>query len=87
LDALASYTPADAKEAEGILERVVPRLAHSNSGAVLSAVKVIMRYLDFLNSPELIRSYCRKLSAPLISLMNAEPEIVYVNLKNINLIL
>ena len=44
LDALALYTPEDCKEAEAIIERVSPRLAHSNPGVVLSACKIMMRY-------------------------------------------
>eukprot|EP00957_Ditylum_brightwellii_P020792 1567875-Ditylum_brightwellii.AAC.1 len=39
LDSLAKYTPADAREAEGIIERVTPRLQHANSAVVMSAVK------------------------------------------------
>lgn len=54
LDALALYTPEDSKEAEAIIERVCPRLAHQNPGVVLSACKIMMRYLDFLTSPEVI---------------------------------
>lgn len=45
LDALANYSPADSREAEGIIERVTPRLQHANSAVVLSAVKVIMKYV------------------------------------------
>lgn len=52
LDALALYTPEDAKEAEAIIERVCPRLNHQNPGVVLSACKILMRYLDFLTNPE-----------------------------------
>jgi vesicle coat complex subunit len=55
LDALALYTPEDSKEAEAIIERVCPRLAHSNPGVVLSACKIMMRYLDFLNNPEVTK--------------------------------
>ena len=32
LDSLAKYTPAEPREAEGIIERVSPRLQHANSG-------------------------------------------------------
>lgn len=46
-----------------------------------------MKYLDFITDPEMMISYCKKLTMPLISLLNMEPEIVYVALKNINLIL
>jgi vesicle coat complex subunit len=49
----------------------------------------MMRYLDFLNNPESIRNFAKKLTSPLISLLSGgkEPEIEYVALKNINLII
>jgi len=87
LDALALYTPADGTETENILERVAPRLSHSNSGVVLSAIRVIMKFLDFITNPENLRNYLKKLTQPILSLLAAENEIVYVALKNINLIL
>lgn len=40
LDSLAKYSPVDGREAEGIIERVTPRLQHANSAVVMSAVKV-----------------------------------------------
>lgn len=43
LDALATYTAANTTEAEGIIERVTPRLQHANSAVVLSAIKVMLR--------------------------------------------
>ena len=48
LDSLAKYTPAEAREAEGIIERVTPRLQHANSAVVMSAVKVILSYMDVM---------------------------------------
>lgn len=42
LDALSRYTPKELREAEGIIERVSPRLQHANSAVVLSAIKVIL---------------------------------------------
>jgi len=46
-----------------------------------------MRYLDYLNNAELIRNYCKKLADPLISLTGLDSEIVYIALKNINIML
>ena len=43
LDALSKYTPVDAREAESVIERVLPRLNHQNSAVVLSAAKIIMQ--------------------------------------------
>ncbi|MFO0131588.1 MAG: hypothetical protein ACK52J_03505 [bacterium] len=75
LDALASYIPESSTEAENILERVAPCLSHCNSGVVLSCIKITMKYLDFLSSPDLMRSYSKKIAGPLITLMGSEPEI------------
>lgn len=41
LTALADYKAASPKEAEGLCERVVPRLQHANGAVVLSVIKVI----------------------------------------------
>ncbi|KAL3767887.1 hypothetical protein ACHAW5_010130 [Stephanodiscus triporus] len=91
LDSLAKYTPAEAREAEGIIERVTPRLQHANSAVVMSAVKVILSYMDVMGGgggahDESIRALTRKLAPPLVTLLNSEPEIQYVALRNINLI-
>lgn len=95
LDSLAKYTPAEAREAEGIIERVTPRLQHANSAVVMSAVKVILSYMDVMGGnatpgggahAESLRALTRKLAPPLVTLLNSEPEIQYVALRNINLI-
>ena len=86
LDSLSKYTPDGEKEAEGIVERVSPRLQHANSAVVMSAVKVILRYMDEITNQDLIRTLQKKLAPPLVTLLNSEPEIQYVALRNINLI-
>jgi AP-1 complex subunit beta-1 len=87
LDALANYVPT-AKEAESIIERVTPRLQHANSAVTMSAIKVIMKYLPKLQNPELEKQLVvSKLPPPLITLLSEQkPEIQYVALRNINLI-
>jgi len=89
LDSLAKYAPADGREAEGIIERVTPRLQHANSAVVMSAVKVILSYMEIMgpaNNADALRNLTRKLAPPLVTLLNSEPEIQYVALRNINLI-
>jgi AP-1 complex subunit beta-1 len=88
LDSLAKYAPADGREAEGIIERVTPRLQHANAAVVMSALKVILSYMELMGHGEhdTIRTLTRKLAPPLVTLLNAEPEIQYVALRNINLI-
>ena len=43
LDSLGRYTPLDGREAETIIERVLPRLNHQNPAVVLSAVKIVVK--------------------------------------------
>lgn len=90
LDSLATFTPKDEREAQNICERITPRLAHANAAVVLSAVKVLMRLLEMLSrNPEnkdFIENMTKKLSPPLVTLLSAEPELQYVALRNINLI-
>jgi len=87
LDALSQYEPSP-EDAETMVERVVPRLQHANSAVAMSAVKLIMKFLDHVKNPELVNSIVRtKLPPPLITLLSEQkPEIQFVALRNINLI-
>eukprot|EP00919_Chromeraceae_sp_WS-2016_P037731 GHVR01090104.1.p1 GENE.GHVR01090104.1~~GHVR01090104.1.p1 ORF type:complete len:900 (-),score=178.13 GHVR01090104.1:53-2752(-) len=87
LDAVAQYTPSSSKEAESILERITARLSHANAAVVLSAIKVVLLFLDHVNNPESARILQKKLSPPLVTLLSGEPEVQYVALRNINLII
>lgn len=87
LNALSRYNPVDGREAESICERVAPRLNHSNSAVVLGAVKVLMMYMDLIQNQETVKGLCKKMAPPLVTLLTTkEPEIQYVALRNINLI-
>ncbi|XP_041347409.1 AP-1 complex subunit beta-1-like [Gigantopelta aegis] len=87
LDSISNYVPKDDKEAQSVCERVSPRLAHANAAVVLSAVKVIMKYIEMLDpNGDYVAILIKKLSPPLVTLLSAEPEIQYVALRNINLI-
>ncbi|CAN0319900.1 unnamed protein product, partial [Discosporangium mesarthrocarpum] len=48
--------------------------------------KVILTYLDHVTNADTVRAFSRKLAPPLVTLLNSEPEIQYVALRNINLI-
>lgn len=87
LDALSNYTPADDREAQSICERVTPRLAHANAAVVLSAVKVLMKFLEMIaQDSDFVGTLTKKLAPPLVTLLSSEPEVQYVALRNINLI-
>ena len=94
LDALSSYVPSSAMEAESIAERVMPRMSHTNAAVVLSAVRVLMVCLDVMDgeggsrsSAEKTKALCNKMTPPLVTLLSSEPEVQYVALRNIALIL
>ncbi|KAJ3232228.1 AP-2 complex subunit beta [Chytriomyces hyalinus] len=87
LESLSGYKPQPgSREAAEIVERVIARLQHANPSVVLSAVKVLMIYLSHVDA-ELSKQVVRKMAPPLVTLLSSEPEIQYVALRNINLIL
>jgi AP-1 complex subunit beta-1 len=86
LDALAQYQPSNSREAEALVERVLPRLNHANSAVVLSAVKICMKFLDVIENEDFTRALLRKLGPSLVTLLSREPEVQYVALRNINLV-
>ncbi|XP_074111555.1 adaptor protein complex 1/2, beta subunit isoform X1 [Cotesia typhae] len=87
LDSLANYSPKDDREAQSICERITPRLAHANAAVVLSAVKVLMKLMEMLQSEsDFVATLTKKLAPPLVTLLSSEPEVQYVALRNINLI-
>ncbi|CAG8467810.1 5695_t:CDS:2, partial [Scutellospora calospora] len=87
LAALAEFKPADSKEAEHIVERVVPQFQHVNGSVVLSAIKVVMIYMRTIRNDDAIRQLVRKMAPPLVTLLASAPEVQYVALRNINIIL
>eukprot|EP00192_Tetraselmis_astigmatica_P008584 CAMPEP_0117676238 /NCGR_PEP_ID=MMETSP0804-20121206/16049_1 /TAXON_ID=1074897 /ORGANISM="Tetraselmis astigmatica, Strain CCMP880" /LENGTH=615 /DNA_ID=CAMNT_0005485329 /DNA_START=20 /DNA_END=1868 /DNA_ORIENTATION=+ len=45
-----------------------------------------MKQMEVIQNPDTIRNLCKKMAPPLVTLLSAEPEIQYVALRNINLI-
>ncbi|KAK9360420.1 adaptin N terminal region-domain-containing protein, partial [Lipomyces starkeyi] len=86
LTSIADYRTVDVREAEHICERVVPQFQHVNPSVVLAAVKTILCHLHLLD-PELQKQYLDKMSPPLVTLAVSAPEVQYVALRNINIIL
>ncbi|KAJ9655851.1 beta-adaptin [Neophaeococcomyces mojaviensis] len=86
LTVLAEYKSADMKEAEHICERVVPQFQHVNSSVVLSAVKAVFLHMRYINA-ETAKSYLKKMAPPLVTLVSSAPEVQYVALRNIDLLL
>ncbi|CAI2184550.1 10818_t:CDS:2 [Funneliformis geosporum] len=87
LESLMLCVPQEMGDAEMLCERIAPRLQHANSSVVLTAVKVIMYLLNYMTKEEDINNMCRKLSPPLVTLLSNGPEVQYVALRNILLII
>lgn len=65
----------------------MPRLSHINSAVVLSAVKVVVKMLEYVTNNDYQKTIVKKLSPPIVSMLNGPPEQTYVTLRNINFIL
>jgi len=86
LTTLADYKATDVKEAEHICERVSPQFQHVNSSVVLAAVKAVFLHMRHIG-PEAAQTYLKKMAPPLVTLVSSQPEVQYVALRNINLLL
>lgn len=87
LDAISSYVPSSTDEADLMVERIVPRLQHANPGVVLSAVRIITNLMPRLDSDAKRNFLVKKMSAPLVTLLTAQPELQFVALRNISLLI
>ncbi|WVR03266.1 hypothetical protein IAU60_000257 [Kwoniella sp. DSM 27419] len=87
LNTLARYRAQDEKESEHICERVMPQFQHVNAAVVLGAVKVIMIHMKNVTRDDLLKSLTRKMAPPLVTLISSPPEVQWVALRNINLLL
>jgi vesicle coat complex subunit len=87
LDAIAGYSPSGgADEARAIVERVLSRMQHANPAVVLAVVRVVVGLMPMLREDE--REFLvGKMRAPLVTLLRTPPEMQYVALRNVSLIL
>eukprot|EP01006_Ploeotia_vitrea_P022841 TRINITY_DN55263_c0_g1_i1.p1 TRINITY_DN55263_c0_g1~~TRINITY_DN55263_c0_g1_i1.p1 ORF type:complete len:994 (+),score=123.10 TRINITY_DN55263_c0_g1_i1:36-3017(+) len=87
LDFIAQHftNTSQKRDVETMLDRVLPRLSHSNHSIVLSSIGVIVKFIDSV-SDEMKLQYYKKLAAPIVTLLNSAPEIQYVVLRNIMIV-
>ena len=69
LDALVLYNPKKSSHAEEVIEGVMPRLSHVNQSVVMSTIKVILKFMDNIDNIEKIKSYCKKLTNSIMSIL------------------
>lgn len=75
LESVHKYKPKSQKEAEEIIDRIIPRLVHNNPAVVLGGVKNVLKFLEYIKNEDLVKTISRKLAAPLLTLLSTEPEI------------
>lgn len=86
LSALVEYDAQQISEVHEIIEKISPQLQHENPAVVLTSIKVLIKQLDKLPNDETANVLSR-LSSPLCSLLVSAPEIQFVALKNIRILL
>ncbi|EIW60455.1 Adaptor protein complex beta subunit [Trametes versicolor FP-101664 SS1] len=87
LDSLLRYVPEKHEDAEMIAERVIVQLNHANSAVVLTAIKVLLYLMNYMDNRKIMEYICRKMGPPLVTLLSSGPEVQYVALRNILLII
>ncbi|KAI8997923.1 adaptin N terminal region-domain-containing protein [Gaertneriomyces semiglobifer] len=87
LDAITFCAPQSSQDAELLADRVLSRLQHANSAVVLTACRVIIYLTHYISNTEVVSGLVKKLAAPLVTLLHSQPEIQYISLRNILLLL
>ncbi|KAM5535223.1 hypothetical protein V8D89_011159 [Ganoderma adspersum] len=87
LDSLLRYVPERHIDAEMMAERVIVQLNHANSAVVLTSIKVLLYLMNYMENRKLMEHICKKMGPPLVTLLSSGPEVQYVALRNILLII
>ena len=87
LDCLVNYKKKKTKYAEMIIEAAVPLFSHLNPAVIMSAVKVVLKYLDHIEDEKKVQNYSKKISMCLVSLMDSVPEMKYLLLRAMHCII
>ena len=57
LDCMLNYNTKKSSSAEDIIENIVPRLTHANPAVVMSAIKVILHFMNKVESEEKLKLF------------------------------
>ena len=87
MDILASQSLFPAKISELVIDRMLNRLSHINPAIILSASKVILKFSKSLENQKIVDGLCKKIANSLLSIMGRSSEIVWVFLRNIEIII
>ena len=53
-----------------VIDKILPRLSHNNPAVTFGAIKVIIKFLDFIESPGLVNNLYKKLCPSIVSLVS-----------------
>ncbi|PVV04470.1 hypothetical protein BB560_001037 [Smittium megazygosporum] len=87
LEAFLDYSPYSENEAISICKSVLPRLQHANCSVALTSIRLLLSYERFISDTSVCQGFINKIIPPLVSLLSNIPEIQYVVLRNISLVL
>lgn len=87
LEALASYDSKDSLEAQDIIDRVSAHLQHVNPAVVLATIQVVIKNYPRTQQQQNSKTIMNRLSSALVSIMSTPPEMQYIALRNIRIIL
>ncbi|TDL27532.1 Adaptor protein complex beta subunit [Rickenella mellea] len=87
MDSLMTFIPQESRDAELMAERIIVQLQHGNSAVVLTTIKVLLYLMNYMENRKLIDYICKKMGPPLVTLLSSGPEVQYVALRNILLII
>lgn len=84
LDCLSKYKPLEAKEADFLIDRLIPFLKHSNPSVSIGAFRCIFMFMNKSKKPE--QEIFSNIIPPFITMCSSgEPEIQFIVLRTISL--
>lgn len=86
LEILLFFVPESTHQAEQLAERVSVHLQQTSASVILTACKAILYLMNYVASAEFRKMLSKKMSAALVTLLTSPPELQYVALRNILLI-
>ncbi|OLY83921.1 Beta-adaptin-like protein C, partial [Smittium mucronatum] len=86
LTALMNTVPQTHDEAESLIQRIIPRFQHSNSGVVLASIRLVCYLMNYISDKESLSDLCGKITNSLVTLLKSGPQIRFITLRNIILL-
>ena len=87
LESLMLLDNVESVDAVILAERISPRLQHANSSVTLTTTRVLLHLIKYMENRSDVLVVLRKLTPPLVTLISAVPELQFVALRNVMLIM